>query len=143
MSNKLNKVRHNENDIVIDDGSKVYNIKNKQGKILSQFSFRPTDTNIVDRYEEVQKFFNEFSFPEEMDIKEVENIFTDKMNYLVGSEMGDAFFSIMGPFSPMPGGRIFLEVCLESVIKVIEKEMNVHIKKGQSRVSKYTQKYHG
>lgn len=131
------------NDIVIDDGSKVYNIKNRQGKILSQFSFRPTDTNIVDRYEEVQKFFNEFSFSEEMDRKEVENIVTDKMNYLVGSEMGDTFFTIMGPFSPMPDGRIFLEVCLESVLGVIEKEMNVRIQKSQSRVSKYTQKYHG
>ena len=51
MSNKLAKPMANK--IVVDDGSKVYTIENKRGKVLGKFEFRPTDTNIVKRYEEV------------------------------------------------------------------------------------------
>ena len=47
----------NVNDIVVDDGSKTYSIKNKQGEYLGEFRFRPTDTNIVSRYKEVVDFF--------------------------------------------------------------------------------------
>lgn len=143
MSNKLNKVRHNENDIVIDDGSKVYNIKNRQGKILSQFSFRPTDTNIVDRYEEVRKFLEEFNAPEGVTAEEVEHLFIEKLDYLVDANTKETFFSIMGPFSPMPDGRLFIEACIDAICGIIGKEFDVRMRKTQSRISKYTQKYHG
>ena len=54
MSNKIAKPMANK--IVVDDGSKVYTIKNKRGKVLGKFEFRPTDTNIVKRYEEVVEY---------------------------------------------------------------------------------------
>lgn len=131
------------NDIIIDDGSKLYNIKNRRGEILSQFSFRPTDTNIVERYKEVEIFFDTFSAPKDADLEDLVKLFSEKMDYLVNAEMSGAFFQIMGPFSPMHDGRMFWEVCLESVCGVIEKEMNVRLKKNRSRVDKYTKKYHG
>lgn len=142
MSNKL--VKPQSNDIVIDDGSKVYNIKNKQGKMLGRFEFRPSDTNIVKRYEEVVDFFNNFTVPEDTDqaIQTAEKEMTDKMSYLIGGDAGEAFFTIMGPFSALASGELFIENVLNSIKKVIEKEMSVRTKKVQRRMNKYVAKYH-
>ena len=142
MSNKL--VKPQSNDIVIDDGSKVYNIKNKQGKMLGRFEFRPSDTNIVKRYEEVVDFFNNFTVPEDTDqaIQTAEKEMTDKMSYLIGGDAGEAFFTIMGPFSALASGELFIENVLSAIAKVIEKEMSVRTKKVQRRMNKYVAKYH-
>lgn len=142
MSNKLAKPQ--SNDIVIDDGSKVYNIKNKQGKMLGRFEFRPSDTNIVKRYEEVVDFFNNFTVPEDTDqaIQTAEKEMTDKMSYLIGGDAGEAFFTIMGPFSALASGELFIENVLNAIAKVIEKEMSVRTKKVQRRMNKYVAKYH-
>lgn len=142
MSNKLAKPQ--TNDIIIDDGSKVYNIKNRQGKILGKFEFRPSDTNIVKRYEEVVEFFNNFSVPENTDeaMQVAEKEMTEKMSYLIGGNAEDAFFSIMGPFSALASGELFVENVLGAIAKVIEKEMDVRTKRVQRRMNKYVAKYH-
>ena len=142
MSNKLAKPQ--SNDIVIDDGSKVYNIKNKQGKMLGRFEFRPSDTNIVKRYEEVVDFFNNFTVPEDTDraIQTAEKEMTEKMSYLIGGDAGEAFFTIMGPFPALASGELFIENVLNAIAKVIEKELSVRTKKVQRRMNKYVAKYH-
>ncbi len=145
MSNKLRKYngnKANSTDIVIDDGSKTYTIKNKNGEVLSKFVFRPSDTNITQRYEEVRKFFEEFKAEDGMDPKSVEALFVEKFDYLVDADAKNTFFSIMGAFSPMPDGRPFFEVCMNAIGDVISKEFDIRMKKMQGRVSKYTQKYH-
>lgn len=142
MSNKLAKPQ--TNDIIIDDGSKVYNIKNKQGKMLGRFEFRPSDTNIVKRYEEVVDFFNNFTVPEDTNqaIQTAEKEMTDKMSYLIGGDAGEAFFTIMGPFSALASGELFVENVLGAIARVIEKELSVRTKKVQRRMNKYVAKYH-
>lgn len=141
MSDKL--VKSQTNDIIIDDGSKVYNIKNKQGKMLGKFEFRPSDTNIVKRYEDVVEFFNNFTVPEDTEqaIQTAEKEMTDKMSYLIGGDAGEAFFSIMGPFSALSSGELFVENVLNAISKVIEKEMSVRTQKVQRRMNKYVAKY--
>lgn len=142
MSNKLAKLQ--TNDIIIDDGSKVYNIKNKQGKMLGRFEFRPSDTNIVNRYDEVVDYFNNFTIPEKTDqaLRAAEKEITEKMSYLIGGNAEDAFFSIMGPFSALASGELFVENVLGAISKVIEKEMDVRTKRVQRRMNKYVAKYH-
>lgn len=141
MNNKL--VKSQTNDIIIDDGIKVYNIKNKQGKMLGKFEFRPSDTNIVKRYEDVVEFFNNFTVPEDTEqaIQTAEKEMTDKMSYLIGGDAGEAFFSIMGPFSALSSGELFIENVLNAISKVIEKEMSVRTQKVQRRMNKYVAKY--
>lgn len=141
MSNKLSKQQ--TNDIIIDDGSKVYNIKNKQGKILGRFEFRPSDTNIVHRYDEVVDFFNNFTLPDNADevYKLAEKEMTEKMSYLIGGDAGEAFFSIMGPFSALASGELFVENVLGAISEVIKREMSVRTKKVQRRMNKYVSKY--
>ena len=144
MSNKI--IKPQSNDIIIDDGIKVYNIKNLRGKLLGTFEFRPADTNIVNRYEEVVDFFNNLAIPETKDtektVKEVENQVVDKMDYLIGGDSKESFFSIMGAFSVLASGELFFENVLGAVAKVIEREFSVRTKKLQRRMNKYVAKYH-
>ena len=104
MSDKY--IKNQSNDIVIDDGSKVYNIKNKQGKMLGRFEFRPSDTNIVKRYEEVVDFFNSFKLPEDTNesMETAEKELKEKMSYLIGADADESLLSIMGPFSALASG---------------------------------------
>lgn len=143
MSNKLVKPQQQNNVIVVDDGSKAYDIVNKRGKKLGVFEFRPSDTNIVKRYEEVVDFFNNFQVPEDTEqaIQAAEKELTDKMSYLIGGDAEEAFFSIMGPFSALASGELFVENVLGAISKVIEKEMSVRTKQVQRRMNKYVAKY--
>nr|DAU92286.1 MAG TPA: hypothetical protein [Caudoviricetes sp.] len=129
------------NTIVIDDGSKEYDIKNHYGENLAVFRFRPADTNIISRYEEVQQYFANFTTDEKETVTECEQRVIEKMDYLMGADTGSTFFSILGPFSPMANGKLFVEVCMDTLCDVINKEFDGRIKRTQSRVSKYTQKY--
>lgn len=142
MSNKL--IKPQGNDIVIDDGVKIYNIKNKQGKFLGKFEFRPADTNIVKRYEEVVDFFNNFTIPNDSDdaMKNAEKQIIDKISYLIGSDSEKAFFSILGPFSPLASGELFMENVVSAIANVIEKELSVRAPKVKRRMNKYVEKYH-
>lgn len=143
MSNKLAKPMANK--IVVDDGSKVYTIENKRGKVLGKFEFRPTDTNIVKRYEEVVDFYNSYQLPEnptETDMRTAEEEIMNRISYLVGADAKEAFFSILGAFSPLANGELFVENVLSSIAKVIEREINTRTKKVQSRMNKYVAKYH-
>ena len=145
MSNKLIKPQKPQsNDIFIDDGSKVYTIKNKRGKVIGEFEFRPSDTNIVKRYEEVVDYLNNFKMPEDTEeaFLAAENEIKVKMSYLIGGDAGEACFSILGPFSALASGELFVENVLGAISKVIEKEMSVRTKKVQRRMNKYVAKYH-
>lgn len=141
MSNNFVK---KSNDIIIDDSSKIYNIKNKQGKLLGKFEFRPSDTNIVKRYEEVVDYFNNLKLPEDSDqaIQLAEKEVIEKISYLINSDAQNTFFNILGPFSPLETGELFAEQVLKSVANVIEHELSVRTKKVQRRMNKYVEKYH-
>ena len=144
MSNKLVKPQQQNNVIVVDDGSKVYDIVNKRGKKLGEFEFRPSDTNIVKRYEEVVDFFNNFSLPEDSEkaMQESESENQDETGDFWEDDAEEAFFSIMGPFSVLASGELFIENVLNAIAKVIEKEMSVRTKRVRRRMNKYVAKYH-
>lgn len=131
------------NDIIIDDGSKLYDIKNKSGALIGQFSFRPSDTNIVHRYEEVVDFFNNLKIPEneEAAIKTIENEVVEKIGYLINADAEEAFFGILGPFSLLANGEFFVENVVNAIGKVIEKEMSVRTKRMTRRMNKYIKRY--
>ena len=40
-------------EIIVDDGSVTVPIKNQDGELVGEFRFRPTDFNIVNRYNKV------------------------------------------------------------------------------------------
>lgn len=139
------------NVIRINDGYKTYDIVNQDGKLLGQFSFNPSDTNIIHRHAEVvealEKLEMEISAQEEeksLDkvFKEIEAVVYEKINYLLNADVADNFFSIMGPFSPLASGQYFIESVIDAIGQAISAETGVRVKKINSKIQKHTSKYH-
>ena len=75
-------------------------------------------------------------------MRKAEDDITERISYLIGEDAKETFFSILGAFSPLANGELYMENVLSSIAKVIEKEMNIRTKKVQSRMNKYVAKYH-
>lgn len=139
------------NKIVINDGYKTYDIENQDGKLLGQFSFNPSDTNIIHRHAEVVEALEKL----ELDIsakkdetsldeafKAVEAVVYEKINYLLNADVAENFFSIMGPFSPLASGQYFIESVIDAIGQAISAETGARVKKINSKIQKHTSKYH-
>ena len=48
----------------------------------------------------MRQFFEKFKAPDEMSPEEIEQLFIEKLDYLVNADTKETFFGIMGPFSP-------------------------------------------
>ena len=140
-----------KNVIVIDDGLKTYTIENKNGKVLGEFSFNPSDTNIVKRYEEVKAYYEGLKKKYEDGLAitegselvlELEKEFSEKMNYLFNSDVSQDFFGIMGAFSVLPSGKLFAETVIETIGQAIKKELKCRLKNTNAKIRKATEKYH-
>ena len=137
--------------ITIDDGLKTYDIQNKEGKLLGQFSFNPSDTNIIHRHAEVVEALEKL----ELDIsstedkasldeafKAVESVVYEKIDYLFNAPVAKDFFCIMGPFSPLASGQYFIESVIDAIGQAISAETGARVKKINSKIRKHTSKYH-
>lgn len=139
------------NQIVINDGFKTYELVNKDKKVLGKISFNPSDVNIAQRYGEVVVQLEKIDMnidtenPDEIakELKRIDEIIYEKINYLVDADIANTLFSIMGPFSPMPSGQFFVEYILEVIGKIIYQETGARVKKMNKRIQKHTSKYHG
>ena len=137
------------NKIVINDGFKTYDIENQHGKLLGQFSFNPSDTNIVHRHAEVISALEKINFPEvsgedlEKVLAEVEPLIYEKINYLFGADVAKDFFNIMGPFSPTDNGQFFVESVIDAIGQAIQKETGKRVEKMKNKIRKHTSKYYG
>lgn len=140
------------NVIKINDGYKTYDIVNQDDKLLGQFSFNPSDTNIIKRHAEVvealEKLELDISAKEDEKglyeaLKKVEAVVYEKINYLLDADVADKFFSIMGPFSPLASGQFFIETVLDAIGQAISAETGERVKKINSKIKKHTSKYHG
>ena len=139
------------NKIVIDDGYKTYDIVNKEGRLLGQFSFNPSDTGIIHRHAEVVKSLEELKMSissndekNSLDeaLKEVEAVIYEKINYLLDADVAESFFSIMGPLSPLASGQYYIESVLDAIGQAIQAETGERVKKINRKISKHTSKYH-
>lgn len=140
------------NEIIIDDGLKTYDIKSKNGRLLGQFSFNPSDTNIVHRYnssikifEEIYEDFKNLSDSEfnEENVKRIDERAFECIDNLFNSDIASNFFNVMGPFSPLPSGQLYIENVLDVIGKVIAEETGERVSKINKRIKKHTAKYHG
>lgn len=136
-------------DIVIDDGRKTYNIKNQEGVILGSFSLNPTDVRIKERYKEVSEFLDNIenyidkTWDEDTIENELEKILADKIDYLFDSKCSQEFFKITSPWSVMANGDFFVSNVIEAIGKVLKVDITARNKRLESKIQKYTKKYHG
>ena len=143
-------------EIVVDDGSITVPIKNMEGEVIGKFKFRPTDFNIVKRYNEVASQFGEVVKPlvdanitpdgegeDEESIRildEAEEKLFELVDYLFDGNMAEAFFGKMHAFSPVEG-RFYCENALNAVGQFISRKFDAEIKQISNRVQKYTHGY--
>lgn len=140
------------NTITIDDGLKTYDIVNKSGKLLGQFSFNPSDTNIIRRHAEVINSLEKLSenVPEDVEeengaeaLKKIEEIIYEKVDYLLNADVAREFFAIMGPMTLLENGQFFVENVIDAIGQAISAETGARVKKLNTKVRKHTSKYHG
>lgn len=135
----------NIQELSIDDGSRCYRIKNLYGKELGIVVINPADINISKRYEEVFASFENLASgldghnnSEKVDM--AERAIKEKLDYLLGDGVSEQFFKILSPFTPLASGAFYVESVINAIAAVIEKEMDVRLKKVTARVQKYTKK---
>lgn len=139
------------NKVKIDNGLKTYDIEDQEGNILGSFSFNPSDTGIVKRYDSaIEKFdsvFDEIKKMEKPDSTEILNMLDEKaselLNQIFNANIADNFFAIMGPFSPLDNGNLFIEEVINAIGAVIEAETGNRVQKVSTKIKKHTAKYHG
>ena len=137
--------------IKIDNGIKIYDIVDKNGKFCCQIEFNPSDTGFVKRYEEVKRRLsllkNDFGKNTEKksisdQLNELDAIVYEQIDYLLNAKVSESIFSIMGPFSPLSSGEFFFENVLNAISIIIKKEADKNTAKVEKRINKYTRKYY-
>ena len=134
-------------------------IKKHDGKVLSEFSFNPSDANIVERYdnfldgmqelsEKIKKY--EFSKEKRVEMEETKKALKDitteicqKVNELLNEDVSDKIFNVMSPLSPLPSGDYYFVFIIEQIGNKIRNATGQRIKKIEMKVKKHTSKYYG
>lgn len=125
-----------------------YEFLDANDNVMFKIALNPGDVGIASRYEEVVDYLNSLNIPadEGADI----GIELDKIKTELGAKLDNVFnmpissqiFSVMHPFAVLADGRLYIEEIVDKICGVIEAELNVRTKKVQSRLAKYTAKYH-
>lgn len=134
--------------IVVDRGLEEYTIEDKKGNVLGKFEMNPSDMEMAKRYEEVAEAVAHImdSVDESKNIvdilTEAEDKLSEQIDYLFNAKVSQNFFSITSPFTVLASGEFFIENVLNAIGGLIEAETGKRFKKIQSKVAKYTVKYH-
>lgn len=135
-------------DLVIGSSLLVtYNIKDQDGREFGHFSFSPSDTDIVKRHKKVVSELEKIEIPENEDmadaLERIDELIYKEIDYLLGANVSESFFSIMGPFSPLENGQFFIEAVLDAIGWAIQNETGKRVEKIAGKINKHTSKYHG
>ena len=130
---------------------KEYDFLDSDRNVLFTLRCNPTDINIVHRYNEAVTYFNNLNLPEITEekgleefasaVKATEDELGKILDKLVNANISAPIYSVMNPFSVLENGKFYIEEIIDSIGKIIEKEMGVRTAKVQSRIKKYTAKY--
>lgn len=143
-------------EIVVDDGSVEVPISNTLGERIGMFRFRPTDFNIIKRFQEISDKFEDVVSPlinanidangegaDEESVKildEAQAKLFELVDYLLDGNAAEAFFGSMNPFSPVKG-KFYCEHALNAVGNFISKQFDEELKAISSRVEKHIHGY--
>lgn len=119
-------------------------IVDSEKNVTGVFYWNPSDFDIVKRCEKVTEVFENLSIPKDAGddaLFQLSNDIKKQFDYLLNSEASEALFSKCNPLSPRPNGELYAEYVLSVLIKFIEAEMDVRLKKSTARIKKYTEKY--
>ena len=157
MDNK--NLTNNITNMSIDDGLEKIVVNNKHGNEIGTFYFRPTDTDIVNRYNEslarleeaIEPLKSEFLVPSDADadtaaeaimnaISEAKTKLCDAFDYIFDANVSEAFFGRVNPFT-LIGGRFYCENVIEAIGSFIAERLGVEVRQLSDRAQKYTHGY--
>lgn len=128
---------------VIDDGLQDVVFKNNKGEIFSEFSFNPSDTGLLSRYDGIIDFLESYTMPENASSEEIinlENVIKEKIDELFNRKVSDDIFRTYTPCTLFANGDMFVEVVIKHMGDVIEKETDTRLKKKVAKIKKATEK---
>lgn len=136
--------------IKLDDREKI-EIVDADGVVTGWFRFNPTDTAILDRFKDLEEYFNgknaelkklSASEQKDFDINALQEEIKKEFDKLLGYEgAGDAIFKNCSPLAIRANGDIFATYVMWQIAKFMKSEFGVREKRAKSRISKYTAKY--
>ena len=134
-------------------------IKRHDGMVLSEFSFNPSDSNIVARYDDFVDGLNELAdkisnYEKENEnksnnekskklLEEIDKEIYFKVDDLLNANVSENIFSVMGPLSPLPSGDYYFVFIIEQIGNKIKNVTGQRVKKIEMKIKKHTAKYHG
>lgn len=145
-------------DIILsNDIYETVRIKDHTGKVLSEFSFNPSDANIIERFENFSKGFgeikkqieeyesanNSLDYSNNMEkLNIINKNLHERLDYLLNTNAAESIFSVMGALSPLPSGEYYFSFILDQIGKKITNATGARIKKMDLKIQKHTAKYH-
>lgn len=117
-------------------------IVNSGKEVTGGFCWNPSDLDIAKRCENVLNYFNSLEVEKEANFFAISDEIKKQFDYLLGSDSAsEELFKHCNPLSPRLDGTFYAEYVLDTLVKFIESEMKTRIKKSESRIKKYTEKY--
>lgn len=129
---------------IVLDNREWIEIVDSSGNVTGGFFWNPADLDIVKRYENVAKEFENMQMPEGDEVEAVLKFAEDierQFDYLLNADAAKVLFGGANPLSPRPDGTLLCEYVLSVVATFIEKELDVRVRKTSAKVKKYTDKY--
>lgn len=137
----------------VDTGLVDIDLKDKNGNILGSFEFSPTDSDIMNRYQNVVKAFNDIEAPAVLldgtaSDEEKDNFYNsfsqtikEQIDYLLAHKVSDRIFAVCGPLTLLDNGDFYYEHVIEGIGNLIgnimDERIDVKLKKVRDAVSKY------
>ena len=132
-------------------------IKDHTGKVLSAFSFNPSDADLVERYNEFSVEFEKLAKEiveyetkntgkkdiekTNEQLKKINAVICKEMDKFLNADAAQNIFSVMGPLSPLPSGDYYFTFILEQILKKIENATGARMQIIDMKIKKHTEKY--
>lgn len=134
----------NTSQFIIDDGLHNVVFKNNNGEVFSEFSFNPSDTGLLSRYDSFIEFLEKLEIKDDEDtasqILAFEKSIKEKIDELFNRNVSESIFKIYSPCTIFQNGDMFIEVVINRMGDVIEKETDNRLKKKVAKIKKATAK---
>lgn len=125
----------------INLGLKSVDITNEKDEIIGTYEFLPSDPSLITKCEDFYTYLENRVIGEE---DEKDNFATmnkeikEQFDSFLGAGNGESIFKTYQPMVILANGDFFFEVMLEEIVKDVEKELDVRIKKKQAKIKKLT-----
>lgn len=132
----------------VDTGAMLFDIVDgdeKDGEVIGQIRFNPSDIDIARRCEKVMEFFNNLTLGENATDEELfaaTDEIKKQFDYLLNYENSEEIFKKANPMTPTTNGDFYCEQVLNAIVGLIEKITDQRIEKKKAKIKKATAKYH-